>query len=174
MKFTLRLLKSLLIFFFVCIPLQLVSGIILLPVCYYLKSTRLPKVLRWFDNADTWVGRDDSVYLTVLASGWWNNYCWLAWRNPLNYFGYKVLGCNIQNSPITLSDGNPNVGNTTEAGYFHQELSNGYYQYYYVKKWSSTKCLRFRLGWKFSTPNAIPGWYQFAFTFQPWLDYTGI
>lgn len=172
MKFIYRLSFNLVIFFGLCIPLQIIGIIILLPVCFYCQKTRLPRGLRWFDNADLYVGRDTSVYDSVLQSGWYNNYCWLAWRNPLNYFGYKILGKQVKTETMCIIQGNPNVGNTSAPGLFIQESPIGY-QYYYIHKWSQTTCMRLRLGWKFNS-NITPGWYQWAFTVQPYMSYTGI
>ena len=62
-KFLLRLLKHTITFLFICLPLQLIGAILLLPAVYYSRSPQLPYLLRWFDNADMYVERDASTYL---------------------------------------------------------------------------------------------------------------
>src|ERR1043165_4732976 len=115
----------------ILLPLQLLGAIILLfyiPIHVYLIKTslrrriELPYVLRWFDNADLYVGRDTSTYLKVFGTGVWGLYVWLAWRNPLNYFGYKVLGQiiphNVLISQRLYIDGDPlrdKVGDATDC-----------------------------------------------------------
>jgi hypothetical protein len=87
--FIYRLFKHLGILLFICIPLEVIGWFILLPVCYF-KGTNiapLPTYLKWFDNADQYVGRDTSTYEQVVKSDWFNRYVWLAYRNPINAFG---------------------------------------------------------------------------------------
>src|SRR6185503_19026858 len=157
-KFLYRLLYHIAIFFMVLLPLEIIGWLVLLPVCKYQGtntnhlSQRLPACLKWFDNADYYVDRDTSTYDAVCQSGWWNRYCWLAWRNPINYFGYVVLGLRVI-EPLVLIDkiGNQSVSDNGTTGLYYAEYemdSKVYYEYYYIHKWSATKCLRFRMGHK--------------------------
>jgi hypothetical protein len=151
----------------ISIPLQLVGIVVLavyLPIHKFLvqkgirKTVKLPYFLRWFDNADIYIGRNAETYLNVFGSTTYALYTWLAFRNPLNYFGYKVLGVEVNSVPKVIETNyqylvGDNTGKT--EGFFYQELTvrgKRYYEYYYIKKWSPTKCLRFRLGYKFGKP----------------------
>lgn len=177
-KFILRFCFHLSLFLFILCPLQLLGGIILLPTSYLVKNNPLPTWLKWFDNADQYVGRDTSVYFAVRSSGWWNNYLWLAWRNPLNYFGYQVLGFIIQQGFIqTVYSGSANVGDGTgqlSGFYFSEVEQNGstYYEYYFIIKYSTTTCFRFRMGHKIGS--ALPGVLcQFVGVISPYHSYNG-
>lgn len=167
--FFIRFFNNLLLLLLINIPLEILGWIILLPVCFLSKKDKLPVILRWFDNADLYIDRDTSTYLNVIKSGWFNRYCWLAFRNPCNYFGYKILGFksnfSIPRSPVGDSAG-------YVPGLFYIEHS-GYYEYYYIKKWSATKCFRFRMGWKLSNTDA-GDWVQRVFVIQPYKSYTGV
>ncbi len=177
--FILRLLKHIGILLFVSIPLQLIGIILLaiyLPIHFQLikrglrSSVKLPIFLRWYDNADQYIGRDTSTYLQVFGSGLYNLYCWLAFRNPLNYFGYKVLGLQIldentsgtEHQTLGVSDldqatlGALSVGDgygDIDGFRFTEITTSGrtYYEYYWIKKFSFKGllyCIRFRLGYK--------------------------
>ncbi len=189
-KFTYRLLKGLSTLLFVLLPLEVLGWVLLLPVTY-LQGTSLqplPRFLRWYDNADSFVGRDVSTYMGVYASGWFNRYSWLAFRNPLNYMGYLVLGANIESvkskkiSKIYASRLDPNIqigdAHNKQPGLFYMELVDGndklYYEYYYIHQWSETTCLRFRLGHKLGQDEDCTGWSQFVIVLQPRKSYSGI
>lgn len=173
-----RIIESIVKLLIINIPLQLIGAVLLvgyIPIHVKLiqykwrKSIMLPYLLRWFDNADQYIGRDISTYLTVFSSGWWNIYCWLAWRNPLNYFGYVIAG--FQSHEFIESIDIANTTNTN-AGYYQLE-SQGYYEYCWIIKYSPTKCGRYRFGWKLN--NTKPGdWVQEVCAIQPWIDFNGI
>jgi hypothetical protein len=134
-------------------------------------NVKLPALFRWFDNADIYdeFNRNPITYLSqVVPSGILGRYYWLAIRNPLNYFGYKVLGYKasreIAGSPIGDTGGKT-------PGFVHYEY-DGVYEYYYIKKWSATKCLRFRLGWKLQGTKA-GSWAQWVLVLQPYKAYWG-
>lgn len=148
----------------------------------------MPYFLRWFDNADMYIGRDASTYLNECLKGRWARYKWLAWRNPCNYFGYKHLAFvfNACGEYTVIDQSKFDVGNTTGAreGFryieYHQAdpvkypKINTYYEYYLIKKWSHTKCFRFRMGWKIANNSNKPGDYcQWVFAIQPYIDYSG-
>jgi len=182
--FLYRLVKHVSILLFVLFPLEVLGWLILLPVCY-LNGTSidpLPRWLRWYDNADQFVGRDTSTYFKVCRTGWWNRYVWLGWRNPLNYLGYVVLGAMI---PATLkSDTGPTVGTqigdatNKKEGFYYREIvtpdDKSYYEYYYIHKWSETTCLRFRLGYKLGQNADCSGATQWVLVLQPRKSYSGI
>jgi hypothetical protein len=148
----------------------------------------LPRYLRWFDNADQFIGRDTSTYYGVTKSGKWNRYVWLAFRNPLNYFGYKILGVEVIESPkledvwvhgnaITLTEVGDRKGE--KSGVYYVEITiagKTYYEYHMIQKWSTTKCLRFRMGHKICDPssNTTGSIIQWVFVLQPYKDYAGL
>ena len=143
----------------------------------------LPKYLRWFDNADLYVGRDVSTYLKVIFSGWWSRYTWLAFRNPTNYFNYVYLGFVFKESFVYIKHNSEEdkIGDTSKEGFRHIELVNGdgkrYYEYYYIKKyWFNPKvCFRFRMGWKIKdNKNKEKDAVQYCLVIAPYKEYTGV
>ena len=179
-RFTYRFIWRLTIFLIVLLPLQFLGAIILLPflplhmleVKLAGRSIKLPYLLRWFDNADQYVGRDTSTYLAVYNSGVWNTYTWLAWRNPLNYFGYKVLG---KTSQLNFNIVDDNIGDATgnTPGYRHIEIPDAYEYYYIYRYGMSDKCFRFRMGWKLA--GAQPGQLcEYVALISPYHSYSGI
>ncbi len=189
LKFTYRLLKGLSTLLLVLLPLEVLGWVVLLPATY-LQGTSLeplPRFLRWYDNADSFVGRDVSTYMNVYKSGWFNRYSWLAFRNPLNYFGYIVLGANIESVKsktifkiVSSLDTKTQIGDATnkQPGIFYMELVDGngklYYEYYYIHRWSDTTCFRFRLGHKLGQDEDCTGWSQFVIVLQPRKSFSGI
>lgn len=185
--FTCRLLAHMSVFISIMLPLQLAGGVILLFVCPLIGTNPLPTWLKWFDNADQYVGRDSSTYMAVRASGWWNNYCWLAWRNPLNYFGYTMMGIQGTSQDQVLTDVPPmpaNIGDTSQSGIYHAEvLIDGivYYEYYMIFKYTlfgTPRCIRIRIGWKLehpcqTFPTSVPVICEWVFVISPLHSYTG-
>lgn len=178
----LKCLKHALIWFCIILPLQLIGSILLaiyLPIHLQLikrsiiSSIKLPYLLRWYDNVDQYIGRDTSTYLAVFGSGVLNLYTWLAFRNPLNYFGWMILG--VMSDQDIADD---NIGDSTGCieGTRHIEVTinnKSYYEYYYIKKLNSTHCIRIRIGWKLCDTKAgqIAQW---VFVISPWHSYNGI
>jgi len=190
-KFIYRLVKEILSFLCIQLPLQLLGAVILLPVCYFYKIGKLPRVLRWFDSADPFVGRDTSVIDRLndypetspyfRYSAYWTRYNWLAWRNPLNYFGYKYLGYYFTGQEKYKITGNPDVGDSrgSSPGLKIIEVKvDGIvkaYEYYYIHKWSDTTCFRFRLGVKIGDWNNPKGTFaQGVFVISPYKSYSGV
>lgn len=188
-KFIYRLIKHLLILLFVLLPLEIIGWAILLPIVYYNQrsiqnnmqySLKLPYLFRWFDNADIYseFNRDSTTYLcNVVPKGVLYRYYWLAFRNPINYFGYKVLGFQWKDplgADLVNNDIGDSVGQQAGLSIIGVTLNNKkYYEYYFIYKWSQTKCLRFRLGWKLqNTKNN--DWVQWVLVFQPYRSYGGL
>lgn len=167
-KFLIRFLQNLIIFLSISFPLEIIGWFLLLPICYLSKSNQLPHYLKWFDNADSYLGRDVTTYEVIISYGWFNRYLWLAFRNPCNYFGYKILGFQA-----TFSIPRSIVGDSiNDIPGFQNIETPPYYEYYYIKKWSDTKCFRFRMGWKLS--DTKPGdWVERVFVIQPYKSYSG-
>lgn len=196
-----QLIKFIFIFLFLQIPGSIILGIYFLinPV-----TIKLPLWLRWFDGADQYFGRDTSVYDAIMKESAWQKYIWLAWRNPLNYFGYKYLGINISdkvqivldsrtanNSSLQVGDGVNKCSGTvyTEIairdsiyGGWSQKLvrvnESKYFEYYKIVKYNffgSTKCVRIRIGWKIGQDRPIQsGPCQWVFVISPFHSYDGV
>jgi hypothetical protein len=167
-KFLFRFISCLFIWLLVCIPLQLVGSVLLLILCCFFNIGKLPRLFRWFDSADPFVGRDTSVIDKVSTDGWYARYTWLAWRNPLNYFGYKVLGFQSKEAIPSIA-----IGNTSDAhpGKYYLE-SQGHYEYCLIHLWSPTKCFRFRMGHKLNKTK-VGDWVQRVGVIQPYIDFSG-
>lgn len=184
-----RFLKQLLKFFCVVLPLM-ISGWFVVAIALLFVSRnqfKLPAIFRWYDNADAYIGRDTSVYEVVCLQGYWARYCWLAWRNPINYFGYKYLGFQFlaHGDYTKYNPSEDDIGDNSRAGFRHIEYEqwcfpnhscgkDKYYEYYLIHKWSANKCLRFRFGWKIvNNKNPIGSYCQWVLVFQPYKYYSG-
>ena len=201
-KIAARVIKCVLILLFVSIPLQLVGAVLLLGYLPYQQnlilsnagtgeelSYRLPVWLRWFDCADLYLefGRTPVTYLfKVVPQGWWVRYCWLAWRNPINYFSYSYLAHKVVirniNKAKTFEIGDPEVGDSTNdhPGTFYVQIEDFdekvIFEYYKIIKWSATKCCRIRIGHKIGALKDLKdGQYiQDVLVFQLYRSYAGI
>lgn len=192
----LRFIRCLSILLCISIPLEVI-GWFVLPVallCASKTSLKLPSWARWLDCADMYFNRDTSVYQSVWDKGLWARYCWLGWRNPGNFFGYKYLSFQFNSTGKYLVCNPPefNVGNTTgaHAGYRYMEYEQEeiitrlnvdswydrkYYEYYIIHKWSSKKCMRIRFGWKIGdNKNPIGSWCEGVMCLQFFIDYSGV
>ncbi len=145
---------------------------------------KLPRLFRWWDNVDLYIGRDSSVYRAVCAKGKWARYSWLVFRNPMNYFDYMHLGLKwLGGEYYSHYDPKDNdVGNSTNdrPGFKYIEViqvNATYYEYYWVYKYAfwPTKCFRFRFGWKIGDNTNKPGTYsQWCLVVAPIFPYWGI
>ncbi len=185
--FLYRLFKNIGKFLFISLPLQLIGSVVLLmylPIQrkLYPKLEMLPIFLRWFDNADMYIGRNTETYETVYEGPFLNHYTWLAWRNPINYFSYVYLSVQVLGKidVIYSNDLEGNIGDSTgdSSGFRYTELIvNGQtiYEYYCIHKWSSTTCLRFRIGYKIGAleSNSPNDYIQEVFVIAPYKSYKG-
>lgn len=207
MLFIYRLLINLGKFLIISVPLQALGAIVLLiylPIHFkrvradISLSWKLPACLRWFDCGDLYseIHRNPVTYLlTVLPQGWWATYCWLAWRNPLNYFNYKYLSYYIKPRYIidskqtttlyaqvsSLYGPQARVGDSQGEfpGYHYGEITlvdnTVLYEYYFVWKWSDTRCFRLRLGYKLDDVTKIKEEYvQDVINIQIFRSYGGV
>lgn len=197
-----RLIKDLASFLFIQLPLQLVGILILLPVCYFYRIGELPKALRFFDSADPFIGRDTSVIDKLntnprstpyfVYNDLITRYNWLAFRNPINYFGYKYLGYKFTGNEYYSIKGSLEVGDSTgrTEGLKIIELSTGPYEYLYVKKINPSSilgrciglfkditkpsCFYFRMGHKIGDyKNPVGSYAQKVFTIS-YRSYSGL
>lgn len=182
-KFVLRFIKALFILFAITLPLEIL-GLVLVPLgLIFQRHYRLPTILKWFDNADVWLGRNSETYELVVNTGsFLEKYHWLALRNPINYFGYAVLGVKQDTlrsrvqieGDIRVGDGAENVPGFLYQEFYDFDNNKDIYEYYYIHKWSATKCFRFRMGHKIGrTVLGDVSAIQYVFVIQPYKDYHG-
>ncbi len=202
LKFTGRLIKHVGLLLGVLLPLEIIGWVILLPILLVVKDNlRLPVIFKWFDNADLWVGRNTETYEGIVKQGTWARYVWLAWRNPINYFGYAVMGYTVPAEgmpPVSEQIGVPGIGDHSKPGFYYIELTwiekhlifnplsvlntnsltevevaKRIYEYYYVHQWSADRCLRFRMGHKIGAieRNKPGSTMQYVSVIQPYKDF---
>lgn len=121
----------------------------------------LPAWLSWFQTPDNPLDgdvgwrRDDRPFKTERNAfeRWVNHVLWL-YRNPCYGFDLYVLGALVLPSDCIEQTGSAEVSNRPhlqEGWYFKRVVRAGaaiYWQFYFVKAWSSENCLRVNLGWK--------------------------
>jgi hypothetical protein len=191
MIFLYRLCIQICSFFFVSLPLTVLGILILLPVVCIYDIGKLPAVLRWFDSADPYVGRDTSVITQLnqnpetskyfFVNKILTKYNWLAFRNPINYFSYKYLGFQWDSPTLVTTSGSSKVGDS--AGkvpglYYIEVIQNDrtHYEYYFIYKLSSTRCIRARMGHKIGQfeSNKKGDYVQQVLVIQPFKSYSGV
>lgn len=119
----------------------------------------LPKWLSWFQTPDNPLDGDGGwrqfhmpfIKETNKFKRYVNRVFWL-YRNPMYNFDINVLGVVIDSTFKYTESGDKEVSNFPfkEGKMERRLLINGktYFQYYYIKKLTSTRCLRINLGWK--------------------------
>jgi hypothetical protein len=122
----------------------------LLALCVQ-KSDYLPGWLSWYQTPDA-PAIGDAAYrsnqMKGITSRWWIATCWLA-RNPAYGFDHLV-GARISASlwPPYQSWGDEFTTNAPlHEGWVYRRIGP-YWQFYFVKKLTATKCLKLNLGWK--------------------------
>lgn len=186
LKGILRFTRCLVQFLIIELPLQLVGAVVLLvylPIHFgYLHNDDtiydlpLPRYLRWFDCVDFYVGRNTDTIWQISQQGILAYYNWLAWRNPINYFGYKVLGFQFPDYiHYNMSLSSAYVGDSTgkREGWRYTEIQTGHYEYLLVKKVTSKSCIYLRFGWKIGEYNKPRSWCQQVFTIS-YRSYSGL
>ena len=198
-----RLFKHILMLLLVVLPIQLLGMVILLLVLPFVPTDReiLPKMFRWFDNAEIPLGigsKDDGLagpayyrgpYLFSLRKLPYPialfivRYTWLALRNPINYFQHKVVGVHITHLfTANLSKYDEGVGNKEGdhegTSYLEINMDNKtIWELYIVKKykWLPNKCFRLRIGWALDKPSecTIGSYKRWVFTITPFMSYEG-
>lgn len=110
----------------------------------------LPRWLRWFQTPDNPAWGDAQFHREQMAwtqSAYLRTVFWL-WRNPAYGFDFEVLGARVPQGYRYACRGDERVSNLP----LHEGLvirrMNEYWQLYYVKAWTTTRCLRINLGWK--------------------------
>ena len=202
MKWLIRIPIHLMKWLFIKIPMQLLGMIVLAPLLLFIPRDKeyLPKYFKWFDNADYYRKpkgsqidglSGDPGYRNQFKdpTGWWARYCWLALRNPINYFQYYKLGVAYELGNISDISYSGNrftsdwirKGGSNNSGLFVAEVrirNRTYWELYWVFNWSDDRCLRLRLGWKI---NQVPEksiydqvvenrHFQFTFNLHPYKE----
>lgn len=196
--FLYRLVKRILHTILVVLPLYLVGILVMLPFCALYDIGKMPRIVRWFDSADPYIGRNTEVIDKISAGEYTkyslfsipesriqltlNKYVWLVFRNPLNYFGYVISGLHWV-PPIQYTIYDPSEADIGDSGgkrpgfrYIEVEVAGKtYYEYYLIYAFSPAKCFRMRLGWKISDNNNPIGTIsQDVFVIQPIKSYRGV
>ena len=170
---TLQVIKHFLTFFFVLIPLQ-IAGILILPfILPFIHKDReyLPKSVRWFDNHEIYFKNKDldglagpdyyreprGIYPFGPHKYWkllYYRYTWLAFRNPVNYFQYKVLGQPLEGEMVLEETGTYEIDARYGQYGTHRATLKDFdgkvlaWEYYTVQPLFWRFSLRFRMGWK--------------------------
>ncbi len=184
---------TLLVFFFIYIPVLLAGFIILAVALPFIgrEKTELPRFLRWFDTFDPkeklWGAMHYSNPLRVDdipkdPRGFMARYNWLAIRNPINYFQYKVLGEVWNDGWLYASEGPSNVGDNEGHIGGKRVIIAGtkpIYEYYSVRPYrllGRDLCVRTRIGHKIGNPEDRKEGdvMQFVVSWSPIHPYRGI
>lgn len=158
-----RILISTAIFLFVCVPCILLS----VPVVACLLRTDWDGRTTIFGNAK-W-GRANNHPINP-TQGYWQEFKWLVWRNPVNNLFCKILAIRNDDDVYTIS-GDPDIDNDSRAG-FYVARQRWAWEYYWIKPYGDrTRCLRARIGWKIHLGDDPAA---FVFAINPWKKYSGV
>lgn len=131
---------------------------------------KLPKWLSWFDTPDNSLNGDlGHLNRHLKSSLWWQRTCWLA-RNRAYNFSIDAIGTTVYVLDTVIDEGDPLVSNRPiHSGWFKQTVvRTGAFQFYYVKQWSETKCIRLNVGWKIKDRATSTDYKaQYVFSFNP-------
>lgn len=144
----------------------------------------LPRWLWWFQTPDNSLDGDHGwqtehwqwrfKFLAPMAR-YIGRVGWL-WRNNAYGFSTDVLGVKINTSRFTML-GDANVSNRPlheglVRRFFTALNGDRYFQWYYVRAWSSRYCLRINLGWKLWGVLTVGESRQFVFSINPFMSYS--
>lgn len=121
----------------------------------------LPRWLWWFQTPDNPLDGDGGwrnehwqwrFKLPASLARYVGRVGWL-WRNSMYGLAIDVLGAKTQGWDILITSGDTKTGNRPiHDGWCYRVLYRDgqpiYWQFYYVKRWSETRCVRINLGWK--------------------------
>ena len=122
-----------------------------LVVLFAPKDGWLPRWLWWFQTPDNSLDGDKGWKVQV-KPGYASRVRWL-WRNSMYGFAISVLGVKILPTDRILTVGSPKVSNRPlyeglVKRYLYRDGKCVAFQWYYVKAWSGTRCIRLNFGWK--------------------------
>ena len=149
-------------------------------VLFASKEGWLPRWLNWFQTPDASLDGDQGWIVehrpfkaeTNAFKRWVNRTGWL-YRNSTYGFAIGVLGAKLSAEDVIEVDGDTKVSNRPlfNGLVIRRVRRNGkvvYFQWYYVKAWSKTRCLRVNIGWKL-WGDAPSG--QLVFSPNPFMGY---
>lgn len=145
----------------------------------------LPRWLLWFQTPDNSLDGDNGwkhehwqwrYYLPYNVTIYVGQVGWL-WRNRAYGFDKTVLGAKVHPQYTIEIIGDPKVSNRPLIeGIVKRILKNSdgsvYWQIYYVKKWSKTRCIRLNIGWKLWGNPKPNDRCQFVVSFNPFIGYS--
>lgn len=106
---------------------------------------------------------------------WANRTAWL-YRNSMYGFSHSVLGVTVEPGFTYSVSGDERVSNRPlHNGLVRRKLVSGgkeYWQWYYVRAWSDTKCIRINLGWKLWGDLRPGKQCAFVFSINPFMGYS--
>jgi len=161
-----RCLLSFLIFALVCVPAIIVS----VPVVSVLLLTRWDGRSTIFGNAKWGRANNHFAYPT---KGYWQEWLWLVWRNPVNNLHTKYLA--VGALPYVIS-GDEDIGDKIAGGFYEvlRLKRPRFWEYYWIKPYTvfgSRRCIRVRIGWKIH--KSAEDKAAFVFTVNPFKLYSG-
>lgn len=205
----LKLIKHFLVWIFIVWPLHIIGIPLLAVVLLFIPKNQeyLPRMLRWFDNHERYFNDHSNIdglagpdyYRAkrnlIATSGffklWYERWIWLAWRNPINYFFYAVLGAKHEDMAgyqrLVLSEPElVEIGTQPEdyAGtetvqfvIFDTDKDTIKYSPYFMWRKvipykNNTRCIDLRIGWKFNS-EMDKDVYQWALVISPFEDFKG-
>lgn len=155
-----RCVISALIFLFVCVPMIIISA----PVVAVMLLTKWSGYTTPFGNSKWGRGHDHFEFATKT---YWQEFNWLVLRNPVNNLHSQFLS--VKNSLVKF-EGNYPIGDKIAGGSYWIRMGWAW-EYYYIKPYLKTRCVRLRAGWKIQgneTSNS-----SFVFSINPWKKYSG-
>lgn len=116
----------------------------------------LPTWLSWFQTPGDSLDHDyGDKRFPGLQTGWRRWFSRVAWlyRNSMYGFAIDVLGAKTRGDDALYTRGDRRTSNRPiHSGWVRHDLYRDgkhlYFQFYYVRQWSATRCLRVNLGWK--------------------------
>lgn len=155
-----HLLISIAIFLLVCVPAIALS----VPAVALLLKTSWDGRSTIFGNAKWGRANNHPSYPT---KGWWQEFKWLVYRNPVNNLMTKTLAVDTSHEDYILT-GDSGIGDKTHGGFYKVKLGK-FWEYYWIKPYG-TRCIRVRIGWKIYNSD-LPA--AFVFAINPWKEYLG-
>lgn len=149
------------------------------------ESGWLPRWLSWFGTKDNSLDGDEGwktehrpfMVEDSKIKRWANRTAWL-YRNSMYGFSHSVLGVTIQPGFAYSSTGDERVSNRPlQNGLVRRKLVSGgkeYWQWYYVRAWSDTKCVRINFGWKLWGDLHTGKQCAFVFSVNPFMGYSKV
>ena len=145
----------------------------------------LPRWLWWFQTPDTSLDGDGGWKEEHRRfkvedkpwKRWYNRSTWL-YRNSMYGFAIDVLGAKTRGSDVLVSFGdkatsNRPIRNGLIRRFLYRDGKLIYFQWYYVRQWSATRCLRVNIGWKlWGFESGVDKNCQLTFSPNPFMGFS--